>query len=48
MPHHASCFVLKARKEALTPTWSWSTTIFFADVMLRDEGVSEPCPTAIR
>jgi|KBSSwiStaDraftv2_1062776.scaffolds.fasta_scaffold00466_3 ATP-dependent DNA helicase DinG len=44
-PHHAACFVLKARKEALdADVVVVNHHLFFADVMLRDEGVSELLP----
>ena len=44
-PHHADCFVLKARKEALdADVVVVNHHLFFADVMLRDEGVSELLP----
>jgi ATP-dependent DNA helicase DinG len=43
--HHADCFVLKARKEALdADVVVVNHHLFFADVMLRDEGVSELLP----
>ena len=44
-PHHADCFVLKARKEALeADVVVVNHHLFFADVMLRDEGVAELLP----
>ena len=44
-PHHSDCFVLKARKEALdADVVVVNHHLFFADVMLRDEGVSELLP----
>ncbi len=44
-PHHAACFVLKARKDALdADVVVVNHHLFFADVMLRDEGVSELLP----
>jgi len=44
-PHHAACFVLKARKDALdADIVVVNHHLFFADVMLRDEGVSELLP----
>lgn len=44
-PHHSDCFVLKARKEALdADIVVVNHHLFFADVMLRDEGVSELLP----
>ena len=44
-PHHSECFVLKARKEALdADVVVVNHHLFFADVMLRDEGVSELLP----
>jgi len=43
--HHADCFVLKARKEALeADVVVVNHHLFFADVMLRDEGVAELLP----
>jgi ATP-dependent DNA helicase DinG len=43
--YHADCFVLKARKEALdADVVVVNHHLFFADVMLRDEGVSELLP----
>jgi len=45
MPHHAECFVLKARKEAMeADVVVVNHHLFFADVMLRDEGVAELLP----
>ncbi|MCC7040897.1 MAG: ATP-dependent DNA helicase [Burkholderiales bacterium] len=44
-PHHADCFVLKARREALeADVVVVNHHLFFADVMLRDEGVAELLP----
>ena len=44
-PHHGDCFVLKARREALdADVVVVNHHLFFADVMLRDEGVSELLP----
>jgi len=44
-PHHAECFVLKARKEAMeADVVVVNHHLFFADVMLRDEGVAELLP----
>jgi ATP-dependent DNA helicase DinG len=44
-PHHADCFVMKARKEALeADVVVVNHHLFFADVMLRDEGVAELLP----
>ena len=44
-PHHDVCFVLKARKEALdADVVVVNHHLFFADVMLRDEGVAELLP----
>jgi ATP-dependent DNA helicase DinG len=44
--HHAACFVLKARREALdADVVVVNHHLFFADVMLRDEGVSELLPS---
>ena len=44
-PHHSDCFVLKARKDALdADVVVVNHHLFFADVMLRDEGVSELLP----
>lgn len=43
--HHGDCFVLKARKEALeADVVVVNHHLFFADVMLRDEGVAELLP----
>ncbi len=43
--HHAECFVLKARKDALdADIVVVNHHLFFADVVLRDEGVSELLP----
>ncbi len=44
-PNHAECFVLKARKEAMeADVVVVNHHLFFADVMLRDEGVAELLP----
>ncbi len=44
-PHHGECFVMKARKEALeADVVVVNHHLFFADVMLRDEGVAELLP----
>lgn len=44
-PQHTECFVLKARKEALeADVVVVNHHLFFADVMLRDEGVAELLP----
>jgi ATP-dependent DNA helicase DinG len=44
-PHHGECFVLKARKEAMeADVVVVNHHLFFADVMLRDEGVAELLP----
>jgi ATP-dependent DNA helicase DinG len=44
-PHHAQCFVLKARKAALeADVVVVNHHLFFADVMLRDEGLAELLP----
>jgi len=44
-PSHKDCFVLKARKEAMTAdVVVVNHHLFFADVMLRDEGVAELLP----
>jgi ATP-dependent DNA helicase DinG len=44
-PHHHECFVMKARREALdADVVVVNHHLFFADVMLRDEGVSELLP----
>ena len=43
--HHADCFVLKARKAALeADVVVVNHHLFFADVMLRDEGLAELLP----
>ena len=43
--HHGDCFVMKARKEALeADVVVVNHHLFFADVMLRDEGVAELLP----
>ena len=43
--YHADCFVLKARKEALeADVVVVNHHLFFADIVLRDEGVSELLP----
>ena len=45
-PNHKECFVLAARREALAADLVVvNHHLFFADVMLRDEGVSELLPT---
>lgn len=45
-PRHDECFVLKARKEAMeADVIVVNHHLFFADVMLRDEGVAELLPT---
>ena len=45
-PQHKECFVLKARKEAMeADVVVVNHHLFFADVMLRDEGVAELLPT---
>jgi len=45
-PNHEDCFVLKARKEAMqADVVVVNHHLFFADVMLRDEGVAELLPT---
>ena len=45
-PQHKECFVLKARKEAMeADIVVVNHHLFFADVMLRDEGVAELLPT---
>ncbi len=45
-PNHKDCFVLKARKEAMeADVVVVNHHLFFADVMLRDEGVAELLPT---
>ncbi len=44
-PHHKECFVLKARSEAMkADVVVVNHHLFFADVMLRDEGVAELLP----
>ncbi|MDD4911130.1 MAG: ATP-dependent DNA helicase [Sideroxydans sp.] len=44
-PQHEECFVLKARKEAMeADIIVVNHHLFFADVMLRDEGVAELLP----
>lgn len=44
-PQHDDCFVLKARKEAMeADVIVVNHHLFFADVMLRDEGVAELLP----
>ncbi len=44
-PHNKDCFVLKARKEAMAAdVVVVNHHLFFADVMLRDEGVAELLP----
>ena len=44
-PQHNECFVLKARKEAMeADVVVVNHHLFFADVMLRDEGVAELLP----
>jgi len=44
-PHHGECFVLKARKDALeADVVVVNHHLFFADVMLRDEGLAELLP----
>ena len=44
-PNHKDCFVLKARKEAMeADVVVVNHHLFFADVMLRDEGVAELLP----
>jgi ATP-dependent DNA helicase DinG len=44
-PYHKECFVLKARKEAMeADVVVVNHHLFFADVMLRDEGVAELLP----
>ena len=44
-PQHTECFVLKARKEAMeADIVVVNHHLFFADVMLRDEGVAELLP----
>jgi ATP-dependent DNA helicase DinG len=45
--HHAECFVLKARKAALeADVVVINHHLFFADVMLRDEGLAELLPAS--
>jgi ATP-dependent DNA helicase DinG len=45
-PQHKECFVLKARSEAMkADIVVVNHHLFFADVMLRDEGVTELLPT---
>jgi ATP-dependent DNA helicase DinG len=44
-PHHRKCFVLEARKQAMdADVVVVNHHLFFADVMLRDEGVAELLP----
>ena len=44
-PHHKACFVLAARREALAADIVVvNHHLFFADVMLRDEGIAELLP----
>jgi ATP-dependent DNA helicase DinG len=44
-PHHAKCFVLEARKQALdADVVVVNHHLFFADLVLRDEGVGELLP----
>lgn len=44
-PHHKECFVLRARSEAMkADVVVVNHHLFFADVMLRDEGVAELLP----
>lgn len=44
-PHHKECFVLQARKEALSAdVVVVNHHLFFADVMLKDEGMAELLP----
>jgi ATP-dependent DNA helicase DinG len=44
-PHHKNCFVMEARKQAqLSDVVVVNHHLFFADVMLRDEGVPELLP----
>jgi len=44
-PHHKDCFVLEARKQALAADLVVvNHHLFFADVALRDEGISELLP----
>jgi ATP-dependent DNA helicase DinG len=45
-PHYKDCFVMKARKDALeADVVVVNHHLFFADVMLRDEGVAELLPS---
>ncbi|HUO43617.1 MAG TPA: ATP-dependent DNA helicase [Burkholderiales bacterium] len=45
--HHSKCFVMEARKQALTAdVVVVNHHLFFADVVLRDEGVSELLPAS--
>ncbi len=45
-PHYKDCFVIEARKQALSAdVVVVNHHLFFADVMLRDEGLSELLPT---
>lgn len=44
-PHHKDCFILKARKEAMrADVVVVNHHLFFADLMLRDEGLAELLP----
>ena len=44
-PHHGDCFVMKARRDALAAdVIVVNHHLFFADLMLKDEGVSELLP----
>ena len=44
-PHHKNCFVMEARKQALaSDVVVVNHHLFFADVMLRDEGLAELLP----
>ena len=44
-PHHKNCFVMEARKQALAAdVVVVNHHLFFADVMLRDEGLAELLP----
>jgi ATP-dependent DNA helicase DinG len=44
-PHHSGCFVLNARREAMAAdVVVVNHHLFFADVMLRDEGMAELLP----
>jgi ATP-dependent DNA helicase DinG len=44
-PHHGKCFVLEARRQAMeADVVVVNHHLFFADVMLRDEGVAELLP----